>query len=829
MSTLLWRSLLRHLLRHPWQLALAVLGIALGVAVVLAVDLANQSARKSFEQSVERVSGRANYRIVGIDGVPQEVYVRLRLERGLRDSAPRVEGYPALADEPGRRVQLLGLDPLAEAPFQRWRPADGEALDLRRLMLEPDAAVFPPDIPGDSLMLIREGLRHRLRAAGRLQGTAAAGLVIVDIATAQRLLGLGERITQIDLILPEDAEGRRQAAELRQWLPAGLRLERSAERNAATAELSAAFRLNLQALSLLALLVGMFLIYNTMTFAVVQRRPLLGMLRALGAERGELFRVVLGEAVALGLAGTVLGALLGVWLGSGLVGLVTRTIDDLYYTLPLRQFHLEPLSLLKAGVLGPTASALAAWWPAREAAASPPATVLSRATLESRRRAAVPRLALLGLGLLAAGGLWLWLSRGLLAGFFGLFLLLAGCALLSPGLPLLLAWALRRVWLWLPPTLRMAGRSLGRHLSRTGVAVAALSVALAASLGVGVMVDSFRGGVEIWLRQLLSADLYLAPVEQDGTALRPEVVAALQRLPEQAGLNLSRHRDIWLDGHLTHFSAVRLTPQGQAGYRLLAGDPVTAWAALVEGDAVLISEPLAYRRRLAPGDRITLDTAAGPRPFTVVGIFHDYGSEHGRILIDLARYQALWQDPAISTASLYAAPGQGVEALRRAVEAGPGRLQALALRSNRDILELSLAIFDRTFTVTRVLRLLVVIVAFVGILSALLALQLERAREFAVLRAVGLLPTELGRLMTAETALLGLCAGLAALPCGLLLAEVLIEVINRRAFGWTLPFQVDPILLVQTVALAVAAAALAGLYPAWRLARTPPAWALRTE
>ena len=835
MTPLFWRALLRHPLRHPWQLGLAILGIALGVAVALAVDLANASARRSFDLSMSRITGHATHRIVGgAMGVPEAVYAQLRLERGIRLAGPVVTGYLLHADPPGQLLQILGVDPFAEAPF-RNPAADitGGDFDLRALLLYPDAALLPA-VLGTQVTVRRGEQRFILKRAGTLHGPELEGLIITDISTAQTLLGKAGRLSHIDLILPDGSAGERLAEQLRVWLPPDLRLEQPGMRNQATADLSAAFSLNLTAMSLLALVVGMFLIYNAISFSVVQRRALLGMLRALGASRRELLVGILGEALLLGLAGTLFGGLLGLWIGSGLVHLVTRTINDLYYVLSIREFFIEPWSLVKGVALGLLVTLAAAWLPAREAAAAQPGMALSRAHLETRWQTALPRLIGIGAALLSAGGLALWLSDDLVSGFAGLFLLILGCALLTPPAVVGLMRLAQPLTARLGLLARMASRDVVRHLSRTGIAVAALMVAFATTVGVGVMVDSFRGGVAIWINDLLNADLYLAPpaVENGGNrseAVDPAALAVLRSTPGVAAVSTYRNAKLDLEGRPVILVAVDLAPGSQAGYHLIDGDPATAWRRFETGEAVLISEPLAYRRHLSAGDSLELLTDQGMRRFSVAGVFLDYGSEHGRILLHRSGYARYWHDPAVGSAAAFAAPGVNLAVLRTRLQERLGSIQPLLIRSNRDIQSATLEIFDRTFTITHVLRLLAILVAVVGVLSALLALQLERAREFAVLRAIGMTTAEIGGLVSLQTGFMGAAAGLLAIPTGLLLAAVLIFVINRRAFGWSLPFQVDPLLLLETLALAIIAALLAGLYPIWRMARARPADALRYD
>lgn len=835
MTPLLWRALLRHPLRHPWQLGLAILGIALGVAVVLAVDLANASARRSFALAMERISGQATHRLVGdAQGIPEGWYVKMRVERGLRPSAPVVTGYLRNADRPGQLLQILGIDPFAERPF-RHPAADltGGDFDLRAFLVNPEAALLPEAL-GEQITLKRGDQRLTLKRAGVLVGPELDGLIITDLSTAQTLLGMAGRLSHIDLILPDGSTGERPVEELRAGLPSGLRLERPNQRNQTIADLSASFSLNLTAMSLLALVVGMFLIYNAIAFSVVQRRSLLGLLRALGVSRRELFIGVLGEALLLGLAGTLLGSLLGLWLGSGLVHLITRTINDLYYVLSVREFFIDPWSLAKGAALGVCATLAAAWLPAREAADAPPGAVLSRAHLESRWRASLPRFLLAGLALLAAGGLVLTFSQSLALGFTGLFLLILGCALLTPPIVVGLVRLNQPLTARLGLLARMANRDVARHLSRTGIAVAALMVAFSATVGVGVMVDSFRGGVAIWINDLLNADLYIAPpsIEDGGNrseALAPAALALLREMSGIAGVSTYRGTRIDLDGRPIILIAADLAPASQAGYRLIDGNADAAWRAFQTGEAVLISEPLAYRRRLTVGDRLELPTDQGLRSFTIAGVFLDYGSEHGRILLHRTGYARYWRDPTVGSAAVFAAPGESLPMLRERLQERLGPIQSLLIRSNRDIQSRTLEIFDRTFTITQVLRVLAILVAVVGVLSALLALQLERAREFATLRAMGMTASEIGALVSLQTGFMGAAAGLLSILTGLLLAAMLIFVINRRAFGWSLPFEVNPLLLLETLALAIVAALLAGLYPIWRMARARPAEALRME
>ena len=851
MSTTLLRAGARHLTRHPWQTALAVLGIALGVAVVVSIDLAGESARRTLGLSADAVTGRATHQVTGGPaGLDEAVYVRLRVERGLRPAAPVVEGHVSAPDFPGRGLRILGVDPFAEAPFRpHFRPVAARApLEIGALLVEPGAVVVGETTARDlgfgsgaRLRVRADGRIHELRVAGQVEASDARsrdaldGVLITDVATAQEVLGLVGRLSRIDLAVPEGAAGASLLREVTAAVPQGALVEHASARGVFVEEVTRAFTANLAALSLLALLVGMFLIYNTTTFSVVRRRTEIGRLRALGVTRGEVMVLLLAEVALVGLVATGLGLGLGVALARGLLGLVTQTISDHYFVLAVRDVAIAPGSLAKGALLGLGATLLAALTPALEASTAPPVAVWTRESLEARHRRGIPRAATLGALVLAGGAVLLALGgQSLGAGHAGLFAVVLGAALLTPAAVV----GLLRV---ADPAVRRAGGALGAlavrgvaaSLSRTGVAVAALMVAIAATIGVSVMVASFRGTVVDWLESTIIDDVYVSPpllvwARADAT-LDAAVAARLRTTPGVQATNTVRNVQVGSAASPTQLLALELERRSFQRFRLLAGDPAVVWEAFQAGGAALVSEALAYRRGVGAGGTLRLQTDRGPRDFPVAAVFRDYSSDHGMAAVSRRTYDAFWDDRGVSSLSLVLASGTDLRALAAALRerAGPG--QELIVRDNRTLVRGSIEVFDRTFAVTGVLRLLATGVAFVGVLSALMALQLERAREVAVLRAQGLAPGQVWTLVTTQTGLLGLCAGLIALPVGLLEAFVLIHVINRRAFGWTLDAHVGAGVLGQALLLAVGAALLAGAWPALRMSRIPPAAGLRDE
>nr|MBA3532622.1 ABC transporter permease [Ardenticatenales bacterium] len=440
MSPSLLRLGRRYLLRRPLQSILVVLGIALGVAVIIAIDLANGSASRAFTLSTEAISGRATHQITGgPSGVPQELYARLRRELGLRAVAPVVSEYVLVPELGARPFRLLGVDPFSEAPFRSYLGGgSGQRLTIEQLtafLTQPNSAFLSQAVAeqyglkvGNTLTL-GIGTRNEtvtlvglLAPSDELSRRALDSLLLTDIATAQELLAQTSSLTAIDLILPEGEAGERVQEQISALLPEGVRLEGASSRTQTIEQLTDAFALNLSALSLLALIVGMFLIYNTVTFSVVQRRPVLGTLRAIGVSRAELFGLVLSEAALLAFLGGLLGMALGVLLGRGAVRLITQTINDLYFVVHVEGVDVDPMTLLKGSVVGIGAALLAAALPAWEASTVEPVIALRRSAFESKIARGLPLLSMgaVALGLLGLVAL-LVSQRSIILAFVGLF------------------------------------------------------------------------------------------------------------------------------------------------------------------------------------------------------------------------------------------------------------------------------------------------------------------------------------------------------------------------------------------------------------------------
>ena len=844
LNAALLRLAWRDSVRRPGYTALMVLGVALGVAVVVAIDLANESARRGFTLSTEAVAGKATHVIVGgPSGVPEAVYRQARAEWGLRFATPVVEGYAILVDHDGAGVQLLGIDPIASAPFQTLLPSGMVSQPgFDRFYLDPSAVLLSSRLAerlgaglGDSLTVQVNDRLASLTVLGILRSpdpSQLAGLdniILMDVASAQELLGMVGRLSRIDVMATaEVAEG------IASRLPLDLRLAPATEQTEATAQLASAFQLNLSALSLLALVVGMFLIYNTVLFSILRRRTVLGILAALGVTPVQVFASVVLEAAVASAVGGVIGIGLGRLLAAATVRLTTQTITDFYFLTTVTGVSLDAGTVLKGIGLGVGAGILGAAAPALEAAGVPPVSAMQRSSLEQRLRQWLPWLTGTGFALGVLGAGLLMLTPRLSANFLGIFAVLLGVALVVPAAVVILVRGISPVLVLLFGGLgRMAARTVVGALSRTSVAIAALMVALAVTIGVSLMISSFRGTVENWLGLTLRADLYVSAPQAGGT--RPSAAlsrALVDRIAAVPGVqDVETFRAVTVQ---SEFGAIALSvadarrERDARLYRFADGTPQEVWRQVVDG-AVLVSEPFAVRHALpVSGGQVEIATDRGSQIFPVVGVFYDYSSDQGVVLMSDTVYRRFWDDQAISSLGVLTTAGAPVsdvaQGVRRALD-GTG----LLVQENAAIRDRALAIFDRTFAITAALRLLAVVVAFIGILSALMALLLERRRELATLQALGLEPGDLWRLAFLETGIMGLASGVFAAPIGYALAVILVSIINLRSFGWSLQLASDPWLYIQAIGVGLGAALLAAVYPTWSLGRMSVAEGLRQE
>jgi putative ABC transport system permease protein len=600
-------------------------------------------------------------------------------------------------------------------------------------------------------------------------------------------------------------------------------LQRQGSQTDENRKMLSAFRWNLRILSYVALVVGAFLIFNTISVSVVRRRPEIGIVRALGASRSSVLMAFLGEAACFGAVGGVAGIALGRLMAIGAVRLLAATVDNLYVSSTPAPIELTPGIVLLGLAVGIGVSLASAASPAREASLVSPVEAMARGEREYAAR--VHRIRDLWIALLLASAGAAASFAPAIAGkpFFGYaaaLLFIAASAFAIPALVSALtavsSGMLRRIG---GVEAMLASRSLASSLRRTSVLVAALSTAIAMTTSVGIMVGSFRQTVQVWMNNQLKADLFVAPATNPSADRHPTIDVALSEklaaLPGVAGIDRFREYEVSYQG-LPAILGVGDTigPHPLGKVEFFSGRSTEAVnKELRSGDNVMISEPLANKHRLHAGEYITLPLGNAQVRFHIIDVFYDYGSEKGFMIIDRSRALRYLHDPAISNMAIYVEPGASVDEVRAAVEkvaAGHN----LVIFTNRSLRQQAIQIFDRTFAITYALEVVAVIVAIIGIAGAMLALVIDRRRELGLLRFLGAAAWQIRKLILVEAGLIGLLANIAGLALGIVLSLLLIFVINKQSFGWTIRFHCPIAVLLGALSLVYVATVLAGFYPA---------------
>lgn len=839
---LFFRLMVRPMLREKGRSLLVLFAVTLGVAMVLAIDLAGDAAAGSFHTSLQTLAGDNNLEVRADGGVPEAIVGRLsRLPWPIRVT-PRMEDHATVAAT-GETIPLIGADLIAEV-----NGGSGESGSLRDSTIfddinSPDAiwvARSLCDRIGGSIVLVINGRKHTFTVRGFLPSSAEAGgdAAVLDIDAAQQATGKTGRVDRILLRVPDQPGLAVWEQRIRSALPPGVQLLPEGSETAANRRMLAAFRWNLRILSYIALLVGAFLIYNTISVSVVRRRTEIGIVRALGAGRRAVLVSFLAEAGAFGVAGALLAIPLGRVLAGGAVRLLSATVNALYVSSRPGAMTLSAGSIALALVVGIGVAVASALAPAREAARVPPTEAMARGRREyevrvQRRRDAV--LALL-LAAAAAGTSRLPAVDGKpIFGYVAALLLVAASSLAIPAMVTLLMPVLsammRRV---LGVEALLAARSLAGSLRRTSVLVGTLSTAIAMMTSVGIMVGSFRQTVITWMERQLPADFYLRPAGEPGgdryPTVQPELADSVARLPGVAAVSRFRAYPIEYGGLPATLASANVdAPQDREGTEFLSRRPSAAvLRELAEDDNAIVSEPFANKHHVRAGDVLTLPLGTRAVSFHVIGIFYDYGDEGGIVFLARSTMLRYLPDRAASSIAVYLAPGADAEKVRDEIKKAVAGNDVLVV-ANGEIRREGIRTFDQTFAITYALEAVAILVAVLGIAGALISIVIDRRREFGLLRFLGAASAQIRRLILVEAGLIGILANVAGLGLGYLLSLILIFVINKQSFGWTIRFHWPVAVLVTALGGVYAATVLAGLYPASMALRLNPIEVIHEE
>ncbi|MEK6303798.1 MAG: FtsX-like permease family protein [Acidobacteriota bacterium] len=875
--TLFRQFILRALAREKLRSGITALGISLGVAVVIAIRLANASSLASFRTATESMAGETSIQITGTAGRFDEMLLaQLEWLSDYGKASPVIAGLAMTdprekpADEPGAKIdatpsssfapkgefiQVLGVDALRDRPLRRFslvrgrdddsQPTPRELLflltDPRSILLTEKFARVRGITLGSRLPLIIGDRRREFVVRGLLldEGPARAlqgNFALMDIAAAQLAFNRLGTIDRLDVKLTRGLQLEAAEDEIRSKLPASLVVVRPESGYREVEKMIAAFHFNLSALGSIALLVGLFLIYNTVSISVITRREEVGALRAVGASRRLVLALFLGEAGLLSIVGTIFGLGLGRLMAGAAVRATAATVETFYIASAAKQIvdttALGATEILMAFSIALTLAVVAASVPALEASRVRPveamrgAARIAQSVKPSRKHLAISAAlfalgyALSRLGPIAGLPIFGFAAAGALM-FAGAFLtptaLWIACAL-GEGL-------IARLLRLFRVEAKLASSNLRGAIPRVSISVAALGVALAMMVSVSIMIGSFRKTVAYWVDESMVADIYARPMMRTATSyegeIADEVIAAVKADPAVEAIYPFTTQQVSFEGNLITVGAGDFSTFLKHG-RLAFKAPADARARMreaVDNDAVSVNESFALRFNKDVGDTIELPTATGSKPFEIATIYYDYSTSRGWVVMDQRTYSRHYIATRPGSLSVYLKPGADADEARERFERGAGGGYPTFFATNGSIRREVMRIFDSTFEITRALELIAITVAGLGVISTLIALILERRREIAVLGFLGATRAQIKRMIVIEALMIGAVGQAIGLAVGFALSLVLIYVINVQSFGWTIQFHFPYGFLVESSLLILAASALAALYPAARAAK----------
>jgi putative ABC transport system permease protein len=840
----------RHLLLNKGRTFLSALGIALGVGVFVSVQIAIYTAIESFNSTVDHVSGKANLQVVSFGrGFPEEVYLKVKKVPGVKAATPVIQ-FISKIDEPiGEPLYLLGIDIFSDQQFRDYQFHEANEEDLNFLR-NPKAIAITEKLAhrhglkkGDNLTLIAGSKKIDLTITNllKMEGPAKSlegNFGLMDIGSAQEALEKVGLIDRIDLIIEKSVPFDQVQKELKGVIPPGIEVRRSDTRSGQIEKMVSAFHLNLTALSLISLMVGMFLIYNATSVSVIQRRREIGILRSIGISRSQVLRLFICEAGLIGCFGSLIGIGIGVGLAKVMLYFVSRTITALYILVKTEHLMIPPLLLFIGFGMGLFMSILSSLGPAKEASRIAPREALSLGTLETKVKFRLKYFNWVGLGLLILSFLFALqkpIYQKPLFGFLAALLILIGVSFMIPTIVFLLNHLLSPLLhLFFGIEGKLAGRYLHDSMVRTVITIAALMTALSMLISISIMILSFRKTVDLWVEQSINGDVFIFPGSHSITgysALLPlEVSRDLPSLPGVKAVDSFKVLEVEYQGQPALIASV----DGQVFLnmkviRFTRGNPQTILQQFAAGQGVLITESFSLRHQAKAGDRVKFNTPQGEKDFLISGVFYDYSSDWGMVLLEKKLFQSLWNDETLHSAGIYLKEGFSLEAFKEMIREKYSKPYRLFVVSHRELRNEVLKIFDQTFAITYALEFIAIIVAILGIINSLNALIIERQRDIGILRAVGGFRRQIEKTVLIEAGMIGFFSHILGLLCGFLLSILLIYVINKQSFGWTIQFSIPLPSLIESWLIVMITSIVAGFIPARRAAKMNAVESLRME
>jgi putative ABC transport system permease protein len=840
-----------YLRKHAVRSLLTVLGIVLGVAVFVAMHTANRAVFFAFERTVDRIAGAAQLQITsGEAGFPEDVLERVQEVREVQVAVPVIEA-PAATNLPGQgNVLILGVDMTGDRSLREYDLESGEEAvvdDPLVFLAQPDSIIVTREFASRNALSVGSRLTlstmvgnkaftvRGIMRSGGLTSAFGGNLAVMDIYAAQQVFGRGRRFDRIDVKLVEGIPVDAGRVALRSSLGIGFEVEPPASRGQQLESTLAVYAISMNVSSVFALFIGMFIIYNSFSIAVTQRRSEIGILRALGAPRRQIRNLFLIESATSGLLGSVAGIALGIVMARGMVGSISSMLEGIYGVAErAEEVSADPRLLSSAIAIGVITSMIAAWLPARNASRVDPVQALQKGKYqvltagENRaRRLAAALLMVVALVLLGIGtSIWFY------AGYVSIIL---AALLLVPTVSLWLAQGLRPVLKRLRPVEgALAADSLIQAPRRTSGAVAALMLSLGQVIGLGGVGRESYTSIVDWLDTALNPDLFVAGSQNlsDRTFRFPYSLAArITAVQGVEDVQPVRSLRINVGGTPVLLIVVDVGSFERRGRRAtVAEDPRGMYTLAKAGDGVIVSDNFARLQRRTVGDIVEVPSPGGPLRLPIVGIMMDWSDQQGAVLLERTLYEKHWKDDTVNVFRIYVTPGVDPMTVRERLleQLTPDQPRLLVL-TNAEVRNWVLQLTDQWLQLTYSQVFIAVIVAVLGIVNTLTVSIIDRKRELGVLRAVGGFRRQIRQTVWMEAVAIGLIGLTLGVLFGAANLYFLLQITGRDLSGMYLPYRFPVAIALMLLPTILCAAFFSALWPAESAVRTSLVEALEYE
>jgi putative ABC transport system permease protein len=852
---------LRRLKLQKVHAIMTVVGICLGVAAIISIGIVNKSVMRSFEDSINRVTGRTVLQVTGpASGFPEGLIERVQTVPGVEYAVPVIDTQGILSGAKEPSLMILGVDVLQDGNIRDYKLSD-ESADI------PDPLLFlarPDSILLTRALAEREGITidqkikvqtvrgiqtFRVRGLLNPEGparTMGGNIAIMDLPAAQMAFGKEGRIDRIDISLIHGADLETVQRRIREAIPEGYSVETPAGRTKQVEILISHFQKNINLISFIAVFVGMYLIYNAVSISVVQRRKEIGILRALGTTRSQIITLFLGETFITAIVGSALGVGVGIFFARSAINIVGQAVSELYLRTSVTEIAISGVNLVEGFVTGIVASLAAAFFPALTSTRITPISAIRSVPYSEEGFLSGGKLKMFSalLVFLAVTLLILYKTSGSSpylhstpTMFAATIFLLLGISLATPSV---LQGFLALFRLMAAPHVgaagRLAGLNLQKNIGRNAVAAAAIFFGISVFVSSAGIIYSTKKSVLDWIDSYVRGDIIVTsghPIATTGAQNIPMPVDMWKEIEKVPGvLSADPFRKIYTGYHGRRILLMVLDIPRRMKYSpfmVAKGTREDMLRMLPDQNYITMNEALAAQEHVNPGDLILLPTPEGPVEFKIAVITVDYSSDSGSILMDIHTYQRYWKEFLADSFSVRVKSKENVEAVRDEIVKGFGIDRKLFVLPARDFKNEIRKVIDQGFAINHAINIITILIACLGIIVTLLASVLERTREIGILRSIGMLRRQVSRVVVIESILLGIIGGALGAGAGIIIGWMSLEGFLKADYGASMQYHINYASIVWALALSTLLAALAGVYPALRAAKTNIVEALAYE